>query len=1021
LNRRCISTFFLFFLLSFYLPDIASPQQNEIRSLIEKGNQFQIKGEYSEALNSFELAKDIAESLNDPLDTAEALNRIGFIHFMKSEFNVALENFDQSLKLSEAVGNQKGIAQSLNHIGRVHYMQEDFDVALDNYQKSLLISENLKDSSGIADSLNFIGLVHYLRAENDKSLEYLRRGLSLRESLKDDAAIAASLNNIGLVEKELGNNESAIAFFKKSLLIKEELGDKAGIALGMCSLGSVEVAQGNFEQALEHYQVGIKAYQDLGNNAQMANALGTLGQIYYAQGHYRLALESYQRSMKLYEQTGMKSGVTHILNLIGTLHSSQGNAKVALDYYQKALLSEEETKDKRDIANTLMMLGRHCQMEGDSEKALEYYQKSRAIAEDIQAPYLSSLLLNEIASVQAVMGNFELAKKTLDQTLAISNKIDNKEATIDALNAIGTIHYKQRDYVQALDFAERSVVLAKTVGQRAQLWESLTNLGKAQAALNEPDKAINSFEDAIQTIESLRIDVAGGEEDQQRFFENKLAPYHLIVDSLFQKGGSESAALAYAERAKSRALLDVLQSGRTTITGKLTSEEVNEERSLNEKLISLNRQVQKAKLAEKVDESHLKDLTASLEKARLNMEQFRTNIYGAHPELKVHRGEAEVVTPEALNRLLSDPADAVLEYVVTPEKTFLFVVALLENKASVDTNVFTINVKQTELASRISNFRNQMADRKPNFRTEATALHNLLITPAMEILQTKRNLVIVPDDVLWELPFQALLSSKDRYLLEDYSLYYVPSLTVLNEMKKLKKQKPDSASINLFAMGNPALGTKTRENVKEIFRNANLDPLPQAEKEVQALAKLYGREQSTIYVGASAREDRVKNEASRFNFLHFATHGLLNNSTPLYSQILLAQNDDQQEDGLLEAWEILNLKLNADLVVLSACDTALGKVGRGEGMIGLTWALFVAGVPNTVVSQWTVDSASTTELMIQFHKRLKSLMSESSSKTPIPDALRAAALNMLKTDEYRHPFYWAPFVVIGSGEFTAER
>ena len=901
----------------------------------------------------------------------------------------------------------------------MHATQEDHDVALDYFHKSLSISESLKDNSGIADSLNSIGIVYYVRAENDKGLEYLRRGLALRETLKDDTAIASSLNSIGLVERELGNNESAITHFKKSLSIREKQGDKAGIALLMCSIGSVEVAQGNYKEALDHYQTGIQIYQTLGNKAYMANALGTLGQIYYSQGHYRLALESYQKSLKLYEETGQETGVTHMLNLIGTLHSDQGNSNVALDYWNKALRLEEESKDKRDIANTLMLLGSHYRMEGDNEKALTYYQKSLTIAEEIQQRYLSSLLLNSIANVQAGMGNFELAKTTLDQSLEISKQIDNKVATTDALSVISTIHYEQQDYVQASDFAERSVVLAKTVGQRSALWEALTNLGKAQAALNEPDKAIRSFENAIQTIESLRIDVAGAEEDQQRFFKNKLTPYQLIVDLLLHKSGGEPAALAYAERAKSRVLLDVLQSGRINIAGALTSDEREQERTLNQKLISLNREVQKAKLDQKLNESRQKELTGSLDKARLDLEQFRTNIYVVHPELKVQRGEAEVVTPERLNQLMSDPKEAFLEYVVTQEKTFLFVISKEENKVSVDTNVFTINVKQNELASRISNFRNQMADRKPNFRTEAAALHNLLITPASEILKMKRNLVIVPDDVLWELPFQALLSGKDRYLLEDHSLYYVPSLTVLNEMKKLRKQKQGSVAINLFAMGNPALGTKTRENVKEIFRNANLDPLPQAEKEVQELAKLYGIDQSAIYIGSNAREDRVKNEAGQYNFLHFATHGLLNNSTPLYSQILLAQNEAQQEDGLLEAWEILNLKLNADLVVLSACDTALGKVEKGEGMIGLTWALFVAGVPNTVVSQWTVDSASTTELMIQFHKKLKSLLSDSTSRTPIPDALRAAALNLLKTDEYRHPFYWAPFVVIGSGEFAA--
>ena len=396
------------------------------------------------------------------------------------------------------------------------------------------------------------------------------------------------------------------------------------------------------------------------------------------------------------------------------------------------------------------------------------------------------------------------------------------------------------------------------------------------------------------------------------------------------------------------------------------------------------------------------------------MEGFRANIYATHPELKIQRGEAEIVTREKLNELLPDSLGAFLEYVVTAEKTFLFVITKPANQAAVSTKVYTINLKQSDLAPRISTFRKQLASRSVNFHKEAAALHNLLIAPAAAILKTKRNLVIVPDDVLWELPFQALLSSENRYLLEDYSLFYVPSLTVFNEMKKLQKKKPKSSAINLFAMGNPTLGWETKEQIQQLNRDAKLDPLPESEKEVLELAKLYG-EKSKIYVGPDAREDKLKNEAGRYNLVHLATHGFLDDATPMYSQILLASNRTPEEDGLLEAREILNLKLNANLVVLSACETAMGKIGKGEGMIGLAWALFVSGVPTTVVSQWRVDSASTTELMIQFHKRLRSMYSQANSPSPVPDALREAALNLLQSDQYRHPFYWAPFVVIGSG------
>jgi CHAT domain-containing protein len=213
----------------------------------------------------------------------------------------------------------------------------------------------------------------------------------------------------------------------------------------------------------------------------------------------------------------------------------------------------------------------------------------------------------------------------------------------------------------------------------------------------------------------------------------------------------------------------------------------------------------------------------------------------------------------------------------------------------------------------------------------------------------------------------------------------------------------------LFALGNPALGTQAAERAKPASRDERLAPLPEAEREVHALGALYGRARSTVLIGAEAREDRVKAEAGRFGVLHFATHGFVDDAAPLYSHLVLAQVPSG-EDGLLEAWELMNLDLNAELVVLSACETGRGRVGAGEGLIGLSWALFVAGVPTAVVSQWKVDSASTTELMLAFHERLRGATGRSRA-----EALRQAALKMLRRPGYRHPFHWAGFVVMGDG------
>jgi CHAT domain-containing protein len=287
-------------------------------------------------------------------------------------------------------------------------------------------------------------------------------------------------------------------------------------------------------------------------------------------------------------------------------------------------------------------------------------------------------------------------------------------------------------------------------------------------------------------------------------------------------------------------------------------------------------------------------------------------------------------------------------------------------------------------------------------------------------LRGKTRLVVVPDGKLWELPFQALQDARGRHLIETYAISYAPSLTVLREMVKLRGRRTmPGLQPSLLAVGNPSLGAETtggtvsgdgRAQVME--GDAQLMPLPDAERQIKALADMYGPARSRTYTGASAREGRFKAEAGDFRVLQLAAHGVLNDSSPMYSHIRLAREEaGGTEDGLLEAWELMNLGLKADLVVLSACETARGRAAAGEGVIGLTWALFVAGSPTMVVSQWKVEASSTTELLLEFHRQLR--RREGGANTSKDVALQRAAKKMLAGGQHRHPFYWAGFVVVG--------
>jgi CHAT domain-containing protein len=582
-------------------------------------------------------------------------------------------------------------------------------------------------------------------------------------------------------------------------------------------------------------------------------------------------------------------------------------------------------------------------------------------------------------------------------------------------NSIGVDHSRQGNTAQALEYFQKSLVLMTALGDKVGIADTLTEMGRTYRASNQITLARQAFGAAITTIETLRGQVAGGEQEQQRFFEDKLASYHGMVELLVAQNQS-SAALGYAEHAKARVLLDVLNSGRINVTKAMTAAEQEKERGLNNQLVSLNTQISRENLRAQPDAARLNDLKAHLQKVRLDFEAFQTSLYAAHPELKTQRGEVETVTSEQARALLPDSPSALLEYVVADEQAYLF--ALTVNPAgTTELKVYPLAIKQKELGARVAQFRETLASGSPGFHKPASELYELLLKPAAAQLQGRTSLVIVPDGALWELPFQTLQPGPNRYLIEDSAIAYAPSLTALREMNKLRDRKKDVVgSPTLLAFGNPALGKQTIAHAKSVLMDEKLDPLPEAERQVNTLRQIYGVPKTKVYIGAEAREERAKAEAGSYRILHFATHGILNDSSPMYSQLLLAQSEaDTKEDGLLEAWEIMKLNLNADLVVLSACDTARGRVGAGEGMIGLSWAFFVAGSPTSILSQWKVDSASTTELMVEFHRQLKAQMANPAGSFSAARALREAELKLLRSERYRHPFYWAGFVVTGKG------
>ena len=941
-----------------------------VRAMIEQGNRLYLQSRFDQSIAIYRLSQSIAEQIGDKAGIARALNNIGTIYNIQGDYAQALEYLQRSLATSEAGGDKAGIVRALNTIGEVQLQRGDFMRALEHFQKSLEASKALENKAGIARILRNIGEVYLRQGDYAQALEYTQKSLAMFEAEGNKSWIAGVLNSIGMIHSSQGDYAQALEYFRKSLAVNEVIGEKGLIASVLTNMGEVNRNQGDYAQALERHQKALAIFESIGYKVGIASALDNIGSVHNLQGNYAQAVEYYQKSLAMRESLGNKAGIARSLDNIGTVHGSQGDYARALEYFQKSLATSESLGDKTVIANTLGNIGAAYFDLADYAQALAYYQKS----------------------------------------LSMWESTGDKKVIAISLCRIGDAFEKQGRHSQALDFDERATVLARQIGDADTLRRALFNSGVVYRAQNQFAKARQAFGEAIATIETLRAQIAGGEQERQRYFESKVSPYHAMVDLLIAED-HPAEALTFAERAKARVLLDVLQSGRVDGAKAMTGEEQEQERKLNGQLVSLNTQIYRETTLPRPDQARLTELSAQLQKARLDFEAFQTSLYAAHPELRAQRGETQPLRPEEAAALLPDAKSALLEYVVADDKTYLFAITKGAGKTEAVVRAYTAPIKRAELTSQIEAFRSQLAGRDLGFRASAAKLYELLLKPAQAQLAGKTNLVIVPDDKLWDAPFQALLTGSHRFLLEEAALAYAPSLSMLREVTKRRRRNSDAASEDLLALGNPAVGQETIGRATLTLRGGKLDPLPEAEQEVKALGQLYSAERSKVYIGAEASEGRVKAEAGQARILHFATHGALNNASPMYSYLALARGD-KNEDGLLEAWELMQMDLHADLAVLSACETARGRYGAGEGVIGLTWALFIAGVPSTVVSQWKVESASARELMLGFHRNLRA---PSRDPAPKAEALRQAALKLMKNPSTSHPFYWAGFVLVGDG------
>lgn len=697
------------------------------------------------------------------------------------------------------------------------------------------------------------------------------------------------------------------------------------------------------------------------------------------------------KAMELSVKGGDQEALVRAIYLLANVHSALKQHEKERELVEKGLaatkkLSPGLLKEAYE-GYFYRLMGGDFFRRGDLKRAIEYYAYSVQVLDSRVAYYtrnrayaasgsignaVHGVLISVASLAQAYQraGRNQDAIKTYESGIEMLRRYGTRSQTETNLYlGLGQVYLAEKDFSRALENFKRALATAESMQRPVAIGTANLRIGDVFNESGKPEDAIPYFEKSIQQVESTR-NLLQSEEYRQSYFEGELGAYVRMMRALVSAQKTEEA-FNYGERARSRTFLDIL--GSKVRLSRAEGALIEEERALQERIGAL-----KARLAAEAESAGAGSAGARAElvEAEKAYAAFLSKVR------KQDKEQASLMTVEPLTlkevRELLQPGVTMLEYFVTEESVLLWIVE--KERAE----FVAVPLSRSDLIARVTAMRAAITNvgEKEKFKAASEDLHRLLIAPALSRARGN-ELLIVPHDALHYLPFQALLSPAGRYLIEDYPIYYLSSASLMQFTRTKRKSAGDHALV----MGNPALGDDAYN-------------LRFAEREAKEIARFYP--QTAVYLQSEANKPKAVSLGPKYDMLHFAVHAELNEDDPLDSSLLLARGG-ADDDGRLKVGEIFALRLNAAIVVLSACETGLGKLSTGDEMVGLTRAFIYAGTPSIVTTLWKVSDRASYEVMTEFYRQMKTAHKS--------EALRRAQLKTM--EQFPEPFYWAAYALTG--------
>jgi len=1007
-------------------------------------------GRYEVALRDIEPATELHRArimAASAFDEAMTLKRQG----SRESILKAIESFQRALVLWRTARDLVQQARTLYTIGLSYIDAGDQEHALEYTDAALPIARASLDAKVQGRALDSVAEVQNYFGDKRKAIEYYEQALPLLRAAGDRAGEGHTLNNLAVAYSGAGDKRKALSLFDQAVTIFRTLQDRMMSAEVVGNIGMTYDSLGEYQRALEHHHLLLTIERERADRAGEAIDLNNIATAYTGLGEFQKALDAYTAALEINRTLDNRRNIAINLNNIAWVHDNLGDQQRASNVYEEALEIIRAVKDQRTIAVVLNNIAEIQANRGDIRDAIELHNEALSLRRAVGYADGEANSLNNLGKAYAKLGGRGRARGYFERALAIHRTSGNLYMLVRTLTNLGALERDAGDHQRAFSYLNEALQLSRTIHDRTGEAEALGQLAREESARGNWAEAHRLADAALAAMESARLAVASPRL-RASFFASARDVRELDIGVLIRLHTERPAeefgatALFASERGKARSLLELVAEAGVEIRRGVNTALLDRERELSQ-LMAAKAQQQTLLLAGTHTDTEAAVSEKELEAITVEFEQTQSRIREASPQYAALTQPSPLDLKGIQSRVL-DGDTVLLEYALGTPKSFLWAVtptsvdifelpsrAEIESAAKRAYELLTARnqrLQQETPVTRAARIR-QADDR---FAAAAAKLSGMLLGPARLRLGDKR-LLIVGEGVLQYLPFTALPeptsdpagAASRPPLIAKHEIITIPSasiVAVLRQERAGRKPAPKTlavladpvfsaddervvqqrnnsdASMNHSgpsAVMGSAAGSGSQEFVRLRF----------SRHEAEEIARLAGADTLKVLDFDASRDTVMKTNLGQYRIVHFATHSVLNNLHPELSSVVLSlvARSGHSQDGFLRLYDIFNLRLASDLVVLSACQTALGAEIKGEGLIGLTRGFLYAGAARVVASLWQIDDRTSAEIMKRFYEGMLTRHARPAA------ALRAAQVALWNTKGWDAPYYWAAYTLQG--------